>query len=137
VPPLLPWLAHVDALLGSEVAVELLRRHLGSYEIVAAALLVVLDPGVLPELAQFAESPNADVRQNLAEAYGRLGGLEQVETLKRLLCDRVWWVRYRAGHALLKLKGMDATGLAAIRGSLTDAYALDMLRHVSAEAAMP
>jgi hypothetical protein len=26
VPPLLPWLAHVDAVLGSEVAVELMRR---------------------------------------------------------------------------------------------------------------
>jgi hypothetical protein len=137
VPPLLPWLAHVDAVLGSEVAVELMRRHPDKVEIVAAALLVVLDPGVLPELARCADSPDADVRQNLASAYGRLGGLEQVGTLKRLLCDRVWWVRYRAGHALLKLKGMDATALAAVRGSLTDAYALDMLRHVSAEAAMP
>ena len=56
VPPLLPWLAHVDAVLGSEVAIELLRRHPDNAEIVAAALVVVLDPGVLPELARFAES---------------------------------------------------------------------------------
>ncbi len=54
-PPLLPWLAHVDAVLGSEVAVELLRRHPDNAEIVAAALMVVLDPGALPELARFAD----------------------------------------------------------------------------------
>ena len=56
VPPLLPWLSHVDAVLGSEVAVELLRRHPDDAHIVAAALVVVIDPGVLPELARFAAS---------------------------------------------------------------------------------
>ena len=137
VPPLLPWLAHVDAVLGSEVAVELLRRHPENVEIVAAALVVVLEPGVLPELARFADSTDADVRQSLAVAYGRLGGLGDTETVTRLMCDRVWWVRYRAGQALLKLKGMTAERLEAVRMHLTDPYARDMLAHVSAEAAIP
>ena len=75
VPPLLPWLSHVDAVLGSEVAVELLRRHADDPHIVAAALVVVLDPGVLPELARFADSTDAEVRKNLAVAYGHLGSL--------------------------------------------------------------
>jgi hypothetical protein len=133
-PPLLPWLAHVDAVLGSEVAVELLRRHPDNAEIVAAALMVVLDPGALPELARFAESEDADVRQSLAVAYGRLGGLADAETVTRLMCDTVWWVRYRAGQALLALKGMTDDRLAAVRDHLTDAYARDMLEHVRAEA---
>lgn len=137
VPPLLPWLAHVDAVLGSEVAIELMRRNLDDADIVSAALLVVLDPEVMPELARFADSPNADVRQNLAVAYGRLGGLSETETLMRLLCDRVWWVRYSAGHAMLRLKGMNAERLEVVRTGLSDSYALDMLRHVSAEAAIP
>jgi hypothetical protein len=137
VPPLLPWLAHVDAVLGSEVAVELLRRHPDNAGIVAAALAVVLDPAVLPDLARFATSPDADVRQSLAVAYGRLGGLADAETVARLMCDRVWWVRYRAGQALLKLKGMTADRLEAVRARLTDAYARDMLEHVRAEAAIP
>jgi len=132
--PLLPWLAHVDAVLGSEVAIELLRRHPDNADIVAAALLVVLDPGVQPELARFADSTDADVRQNLAVAYGRLGGLAETETLVKLLCDRVWWVRYRAGQALLRLNGMTDERLAAVRAGLTDHYAIDMLRHVVAEA---
>lgn len=135
-PPLLPWLAHVDAVLGSEVAIELIRRHPGDTQIVAAALIVVLDPAVLPELTRFADSTDADVRQNLAIAYGRLGGLDETATLVHLLCDRVWWVRYRAGHALLRLKGMNAQHLEAVRAGLADPYALDMLRHVSAEAAI-
>lgn len=137
IPPLLPWLAHVDAVLGSEVAVELLRRHPDHPEIVAAALVVVMDPTILPELARFAGSPNADVRKNLAVAYGHLGSLADTETVTQLMCDKVWWVRYRAGQALLKLKGMTADRLEAIRTHLTDAYARDMLAHVSAEAAIP
>jgi HEAT repeat protein len=135
-PPLLPWLARVDPVLGSEVAVELLRRHPDHAEIVAAALTVVLDPGALPELARFAGSTDADVRQSLAIAYGRLGGLADAETVTQLMCDRVWWVRYRAGQALLKLKGMTADRLAAVREHLTDPYARDMLEHVRAEAAL-
>jgi HEAT repeat protein len=137
VPPLLPWLAHVDAVLGSEVAIELLRRHPENVDLVAAALVVVLEPGVLPELARFADSTDAEVRQSLAVAYGRLGNLGDTETVTRLMCDRVWWVRYRAGQALLKLKGMTADRLEAVRAQLTDPYARDMLEHVRAEAAIP
>jgi HEAT repeat protein len=134
VPPLLPWLVHVDAVLGSEVAIELLRRHPDHEDIAAAALVAVLEPAVLPGLARFADSPNADVRQSLAIAYGHLGGLDEIPVLARLLCDPVWWVRYRAGQALLRLKGMDAARLEGVRTQLTDPYALDMLRHVQAEA---
>lgn len=132
-PPLLSWLARVDALLGSEVGVELLRRHPDDADLVAAALLVVRDRAVLPELARFAESANAGVRQNLAVALGQLGGLEQADLLMRLLCDTVWWVRYCAAQALFRLNGMTAAGIDAVRARLTDNYALDMLDHVQAE----
>ena len=53
------------------------------------------------------------------------------------MCDTVWWVRYRAGQALLKLRGMTTERLEAVRAHLTDAYARDMLEHVRAEAAIP
>ncbi|MGH8205132.1 MAG: HEAT repeat domain-containing protein, partial [Steroidobacteraceae bacterium] len=137
IPPLLPWLAHVDAVLGSEVAVELLRRYPEDTHIVAAALVVVLEPNVLPELAQFATSPDADVRKNLAIAYGHLGSLADTVPVAHLMCDKVWWVRYRAAQALLKLKGMTAARLETERAGLTDAYARDMLEHVRAEAVIP
>jgi HEAT repeat protein len=135
IPPLLPWLARVDAVLGSEVAVELLRRHPDDVDIAAAALLVVMDPKLLPELARYAGSQDADVRQSLAVAYGRLGAVGDLETVVQLMCDRVWWVRYRAGQALLVLKGMTADRLEMVRAQLRDVYARDMLEHVRAEAA--
>lgn len=133
IPPLLPWLAHVDAVLGSEVATELLRRHPDDLHIVAAALLVLLDPVVLPEIRRFSGSTDPDVRMNLALALGRLGDLAETELLVLLMGDRVWWVRYRAAQALLRLRGMNAAGLEAVRARLTDPYALDMLKHVRAE----
>lgn len=137
VPPLLPWLSHVDAVLGSEVAVELLRRNPEHVGIVSAALPVVQEPGLLPELARYAESASAQVREHAAEAFGRLGGLEQEALLVRLLGDRVWWVRYRAAQGLLKLTGMTRTRLDAIRDELADPYARDMLVQVRAEAELP
>jgi len=136
VPPLLPWLSHVDAVLGSEVAIELLRRNPDHEEIAAAALLAVQDPALLDELAKFADAKNVHIRENLAQAYGRLGGLGQAETLVRLMSDRVWWVRYRAAQALLKLKGMNSNRLEAMRASLSDPYARDMLEQARAEEAL-
>lgn len=133
VPPLLPWLAHVDAVLGSEVATELLKRHGGDDQIVAAALLVLLEPSVLPDLRHYASSPDAAIRKSLALAIGRLGDLAETELLMQLMGDRVWWVRYRAAQALLKLRGMNAEALEAVRVRLIDPYALDMLKHVRAE----
>ncbi|MBX3702338.1 MAG: hypothetical protein KF822_01020 [Steroidobacteraceae bacterium] len=134
VPPLLPWLSHVDAVLGSELAVELLRRNPEHEGIVSAALPVVQDPARLPELVRYADSPSAQVREHLAEAAGRLGGLEQEPLMLRLLGDRVWWVRYRAGQGLLRLTGMTDARLLALRAALTDRYAADMLDQVVAEA---
>ena len=136
VPPLLPWLAHVDAVLGSEVAVELMNRHAGHAGITAAALLVVLEPELLPGLAHHAGSGDAEIRKNFAQLCGQLGDLGQVDLLVRLMSDPVWWVRYRAAHALLKLKGMDDGRLDDIRASLSDRYARDMLDQARAEAAV-
>jgi hypothetical protein len=133
VPPLLPWLARVDSILANEVAVELLRRHRDDAHVVAAALLVVLEPQELPGLLQFATAADADVRKNLAQILGRLGGPAETGLLMQLMGDRVWWVRYRAGQSLLKLLGTDSLTLDTLRAQLTDPYALDMLAHVRAE----
>jgi len=133
VPPLLPWLARVDSILANEVAIELLRRHRDDAHVAAAALLVVLDPQAVPGLLQFATSTDADVRKNLAQTLGRIGGPAETGVLIQLMCDRVWWVRYRAGQSLLKLLGTDSLALDTLRAQLKDPYALDMLAHVRAE----
>ena len=102
-----------------------------------AALLVLLDPELLPELAHFAQSGDAEVRKNFAQACGQLGNLEQTQLLVKLMGDPVWWVRYRAAQALLKLKGMDQARLEEIRAALGDRFARDMFDQARAEALLP
>ncbi|HEY4646723.1 MAG TPA: HEAT repeat domain-containing protein [Steroidobacteraceae bacterium] len=133
IPPLLPWLGKVDSILAGEVAAVLLHRHSSHEDVVAAALLVVQDEALLPELRPLAGSPNAETRKHLAVALGRLGGAEETELLIQLMGDPVWWVRYHAAHALLRLLGLDDAKLDAVRSRLTDRFAGDMLDHVRAE----
>ncbi len=125
----------VDSILANEVAVELLRRHKDDVHVVAAALLVVLEPQELPGLLHFSTSADADVRKNLAQTLGRLGGPAETGLVIQLMCDPVWWVRYRAGQSLLNLLGTDSLTLETLRAQLKDPYALDMLEHVRAERA--
>ncbi len=137
VPQLLPWLGKVDAALASEVAARILRRQTTDVRILAAALAVLQDASLIPMVRPLARSPDFVVRKNLATAIGRLGGLEDAATLVELMGDKVWWVRYRAAQALTMLRGMTRERLAAVRGSLTDRFARDMLDHVAAEGTGP
>jgi len=134
IPRLLPWLGRADPILASEIATQLLRRETRDPRIVAAALLVLQDPQLLPEIRALAGSPDAEVRKNLAIALGHLGNVGDCGLLVSLLGDSLWWVRYRAAEALVNLRGMNAALLDATRARLTDRYARDMLDHVRAEA---
>jgi HEAT repeats len=133
IPRLLPWLGRADPVLASEVAAQLLRREAHDARIVAAALLVLQDPAMLPEIRPLAVSPDAEVRKNLAIALGHLGDVRERELLAGLMGDSLWWVRYRAAQALFSLRGMTAGLLLATRAHLTDRYARDMFDHVRAE----
>lgn len=137
VPLLLPWLGKVDPALASEIAARILRRETTDVRILSAALAVLQDASVLPLVRPLVRSPDFVVRKNLATALGRLGGLEAAATIVELMGDRVWWVRYRAAQALTMLRGMTRERLAAVRASLTDRFARDMLDHVTAEGTGP
>ncbi|MPN51638.1 hypothetical protein SDC9_199287 [bioreactor metagenome] len=49
----------------------------------------------------FAKDIRWEMRAVTATALGALSARENVELLITLLCDRDWWVRYRAAEALL------------------------------------
>ncbi len=134
IPRLLPWLGRADPILASEIATQLLRRETRDPRIVAAALLVLQDPQLLPEIRPLAASTDPEVRKNLAIALGHLGDVHDQELLVSLMGDSLWWVRYRAAEALVNLRGMSTALLDATRARLTDRYARDMLDHVRAEA---
>jgi HEAT repeats len=136
-PLLLPWLSKIDAALAGEMAARILRRETADVRILSAALVVLQDASLLSALRPLARSPDFVVRKNLATAFGRLGGLEDAATIVELMSDKVWWVRYRAAQALTMLRGMTRERLAAVRASLTDRFARDMLDHVTAEGTGP
>ncbi|GAA4011443.1 HEAT repeat domain-containing protein [Sphingomonas swuensis] len=60
-------------------------------------------PAARPAILRGLASRTWFVRAAAAEASGRVGLVETVDTLLRLLDDPDWWVRYRAGEALARL----------------------------------
>jgi len=72
-------------------------------------------------------------RVQAARALGRVGERSDAARLTRLLGDPQWWVRYRAAQALRELPLLAQADLDAVRASLTDRFALDMLDQVLAE----
>jgi hypothetical protein len=137
IPSVLNWLGRMDPTLAGEIAADLLRGGYDDPQIVSKALLILRDASLLPSLRPLARSPDLGVRKNLATAVGELGDLADAGLIVELMGDRVWWVRYRAAQALLKLRGMTPERLAALRASLTDRFARDMLDHVVAEGPSP
>ena len=59
-------------------------------------------------------SPDAGTRASAAQAAGKAGAGEAAPHLRELLADADWWVRYRAGEALLRL---GPRGLAELRAA--------------------
>jgi len=73
------------------------------------------------------------VRLAAVKALGRVGSEADHATLKDMLSDPSWWVRYRAAQALARLPGVDRAALVALQAASSDRYAADMLGQVLAE----
>lgn len=101
--------------------------------VVTAALRGVRTPEVIAEVRALLAHPDWQVRVQAARALGRVGERADAERLVALLGDREWWVRYRAAQALLELPALSAADLEALRASLTDRFAADMLSQAFAE----
>jgi hypothetical protein len=94
------------------------------------ALTLPVDAGLA---VQHSTHPSWYVRVQAAATLGRIGAREHLKVLERLLTDPEWWVRYRAAQAVVQISALTRISLSALRGSLTDRYARDMLDHVVAE----
>ncbi len=67
-----------------------------------------------------------EVRVAVAAALGRYGAEENMEPLLALLCDREWWVRFRAAEALTGC--VDKKALLERVDGTHDRYASEMMR---------
>lgn len=104
-----------------------------SMPVVIAGLRGVRTPETLPEVRALLAHDDWQVRVQAARALGRVGERGDAERLLALLGDREWWVRYRAAEALLELPALARADLEALRASLTDRFAADMLSQAMAE----
>jgi HEAT repeat protein len=117
----LPADALAAALAGGEIAV------------ITAALRIVNTPLLQAPVRALLAHEDWQVRVQAAKALGRIGERADVERLVLLLADREWWVRYRAAQALVELPWLKRADLEALRASLEDRFAADMLAQVMAE----
>jgi HEAT repeat protein len=104
-----------------------------SIAVVTAALRIVNTPLLQDQVRALLAHADWQVRVQAAKALGRIGDRSDVERLVALLADREWWVRYRAAQALAELPWLKRADLDALRASLEDRYAADMLAQVVAE----
>ncbi|MFD2367386.1 HEAT repeat domain-containing protein [Pseudoduganella sp. GCM10020061] len=119
--------------------VALHRRLLaqGDEAVLVAALRLVNDPALLPELRLLARHPQWRVRLHAARALGRTGAPEDAPLLVSLLADREWWVRLRAAEALAASPYLDMATIEHMAAQTGDRYAIDMLRQVAAQGVAP
>lgn len=101
--------------------------------VVVAALRSVFQPDAIEDVRRLLGHEDWQVRVQAARALGRIGTRADAARLTLLLGDPQWWVRYRAAQALRELPLLSRADLEAVRASLTDRFALDMLDQVLAE----
>lgn len=87
-----------------------------------------------PQLLASASDPRWEMRAVVATALGAFGGQESESTLIKLLCDREWWVRYRAAESLAK--AADVKSILTLAEKTGDKFALEMMRFALDQAAL-
>lgn len=134
-PDRLPRALRIAEALRVELPAEALRAALDNQAVavVTAALRIVNTPLLQAQVRERLAHADWQVRVQAAKALGRIGDRSDVERLVALLADREWWVRYRAAQALVELPWMQRADLEALRASLDDRFAADMLAQVTAE----
>lgn len=76
------------------------------------------------------------VRMQTANLLGRFGRREDYTLLEPMLCDREWWVRYRAAQAITRLPFLGPNALRKLRDRQTDRFAYEIMVQALAEAGL-
>lgn len=117
---------------------EALLRYLLSREREPEILCGALERIEGPALAQLVRRACAHaawtVRTQAAAALGRVGTATDRSVLLRLLCDREWWVRYRAAQGLCSGRFGPTDEIRRLVAELDDPFAHDIVEHALAEA---
>ena len=103
--------------LGELVLPHLIQGHINTRIDSARTLGQIHYEPAYVHLLAGATDPRWEMRAVVATALGAFGATENEETLIKLLCDREWWVRYRAAESLTqeddaqkRMQHIEATG---------------------------
>lgn len=98
--------------------------------LLAASLRIANLPQLLPDVRALAKHEDWRVRVQVAKVLSNIGLPEDVDVLLTMLSDRQWWVRYRAGQALLELPFLERQRLNELAQTLDDRFARDILHQL-------
>lgn len=101
--------------------------------VLAACLKTMRAPDDLVKIRHFVSHPNWRVRVHAISALGDMGESKDLDTLKALLSDSHWWVRYRAAQAISHLPFVSTDDMENMKKQLTDNFAINMLTQVISE----
>lgn len=135
-PRLIRYLPVIKSRQGLPILRQFLRDAPRSPNMLAACLFVFgefRDPADLPVVRHHLTHEAWYVRVQGATALGKLGTLEDEERLIGLFNDDQWWVRYRAGEALVSLESMTEEKLMRLQESLTSPEAHEILAPILAK----
>ena len=76
------------------------------------------------------------VRMQTANLLGRFGRREDYRLLEPMLCDKEWWVRYRAAQAITRLPFLGPNSLRKLRDRQTDRFGQEIMVQALAEAGL-
>ena len=85
------------------------------------------------KIMQYAASNEFFIRLSVAIASKQIGNLQDLPLLEKLLSDSVWWVRYRAAQAILKILDNSENEIKKLLERINDPFAKDMITHVHKE----
>lgn len=112
--------------LGDLVLPHLIHGHISTRIDAARTLGQIRYDQAYANLVSCATDARWEMRAVVASALGAFGAGESEETLIKLLCDREWWVRYRAAESLTQVT--DTEELMQRVARTGDRYASEMMR---------
>lgn len=120
--------------LGELVLPHLIQGHVNTRIDAARTLGQICYLPAYPHILANADDPRWEMRAVIATALGAFGAAENRETLIKLLCDREWWVRYRAAESLAE--DGERAKLTRLAEETGDRFAQEMLRFAFEQAAL-
>lgn len=135
VPRLVRFLHFATAEVALAIVLDLLDKY-DSPNVIASCLSVIgdVDYGQHIELVRsYASHDSWFVRLQVVAALGKIGTMDDVPLLTKMLVDREWWIRNRAARSLLALPFLDKVQWEIILNQQTDKYAKGALEQALTE----